>query len=150
MPNKLFDRSFTILSAERSGRIPEANRLATIDMESELASEGIPYIRVDGVYKGDAERSFLVPDLGVNPSILHHMARAFNQDTILVYSPIEDDEREETGQAWLVNLRSYAPFEFIGYLVELPQQIETEAEAIASGRSDGTWLPSGEGFTFKK
>ena len=75
---------FFIISAERFNLSQEENTQRTMDMAVTLLHEGVDFIACHGVYKGTAERSFMVMDAGLQTScLIDRLARAYEQESVL-------------------------------------------------------------------
>lgn len=75
---------FFIISAERFNLTKEENAKRTMTMVDTLLHEGADFIACHGVYKGTAERSFMVMDTGLETScMIVLLAEAFEQESVL-------------------------------------------------------------------
>ncbi len=75
---------FFIISAERFNLSKEENAKRTMAMVATLLHEGADFIACQGVYKGTAERSFMVMDAGPQTACLvERLAKAYEQESVL-------------------------------------------------------------------
>ena len=74
---------FFIISAERFNLSKEENAKRTMAMVATLLHEGADFIACHGVYKGTAERSFMVMDSGLPIGLIEHLAKAYEQESVL-------------------------------------------------------------------
>ena len=83
---------FFIISAERFNLSKEENAQRTVAMAATLLREGVDFIACHGVYKGTAERSFMVIGAGLPTAcLIARLAKAYEQESVL-----EVREREAT------------------------------------------------------
>lgn len=76
--------NFFIISAERFNLSKEENAQRTMAMVATLLHEGADFIACQGVYKGTAERSFMVMDTGLQTACLvERLAKAYEQESVL-------------------------------------------------------------------
>ena len=75
---------FFIISAERFNLTKEENAQRTMAMVATLLHEGADFIACQGVYKGTAERSFMVMDAGPQTAcLIERLAKAYEQESVL-------------------------------------------------------------------
>lgn len=74
---------FFIISAERFNLSKEENAQRTMAMVATLLHEGANFIACQGVYKGTAERSFIVVDSGLPIGLIERLAKAYEQESVL-------------------------------------------------------------------
>lgn len=75
---------FFIISAERFNLSKEDNHLRTMAMAASLLSEGLDFIACQGVYKGTAERSFMVLGTGLPTAcVIERLANVYEQESVL-------------------------------------------------------------------
>lgn len=75
---------FFIISAERFNLSKEENAKRTMTMVDTLLHEGVDFIACHGVYKGTAERSFMVMDTGLETAwLIERLAEVFEQESVL-------------------------------------------------------------------
>ena len=75
---------FFIISAERFNLTKEENAQRTVAMAATLLHDGVDFIACHGVYKGTAERSFMVMDTGPQIACLvERLAKAYEQESVL-------------------------------------------------------------------
>ena len=74
---------FFIISAERFNLTKEENAQRTLDMVATFLREGVDFIACHGVYKGTAERSFMVMDAGLPAGLIERLAREYEQESVL-------------------------------------------------------------------
>lgn len=75
---------FFIISAERFNLSKEENAQRTTAMVATLLLEGVDFIACQGVYKGTAERSFMVMDAGLQTAcLIARLAKAYEQESVL-------------------------------------------------------------------
>lgn len=78
---------FVVISAERETWRDDMNQWRTASLESQIAHRDLAYVRVDGVYKGRAERSFVVflpaDRAAYTLEMLRGLARHWGQESIL-------------------------------------------------------------------
>lgn len=75
---------FFIISAERFNLSKEENAKRTMTMVSTLLHEGADFIACHGVYKGTAERSFMVMDAGLQTDcLIELLAQDYEQESVL-------------------------------------------------------------------
>ena len=95
---------FIVFSAFNSESTLEDNVSRHITVREFLDAEEIKYIEVEGVYKGEHERSFLVPDTDRARAISENTARSYGQECILLVDAnkraelvYQDGTREQIG-----------------------------------------------------
>ena len=75
---------FFIISAERFNLSKEENHLRTWAMAADLLREGLDFIACQGVYKGTAERSFMVLGTGLPTAcFIERLAKVYEQESVL-------------------------------------------------------------------
>ena len=75
---------FFIISAERFHLTKEENAQRTMAMVATLLLEDADFIACQGVYKGTAERSFMVMDAGLKTAcLIARLAKAYKQESVL-------------------------------------------------------------------
>ena len=74
---------FIIFSVFNSDSTLEENTHRHVTVREFLDAESIKYIEVEGVYKGDHERSFLVSDTDRSRAIVENAAISYGQECIL-------------------------------------------------------------------
>ena len=75
---------FFIISAERFNLTEEENAQRTTAMVATLLLEGADFLACQGVYKGTAERSFMVMDNGLQTAyLIARLAKAYEQESVL-------------------------------------------------------------------
>lgn len=75
---------FFIISAERFNLSKEENAKRTMAMAATLLHEGADFIACHGVYKGTAERSFMVMDTGLATAcLIELLAQDYEQESVL-------------------------------------------------------------------
>lgn len=74
---------FFIISAERFNLSKEENAQRTMAMTATLLLEGVDFMACQGVYKGTAERSFMVIDHGLPAGLIERLAKAYEQESVL-------------------------------------------------------------------
>ena len=75
---------FFIISAERFNLTKEENAQRTLAMVATLLLEGVDFIACHGVYKGTAERSFMVMGTDLQTTcLIDRLARVFDQESVL-------------------------------------------------------------------
>ena len=75
---------FFIISAERFNLTKEENAQRTMTMAARLLHDELDFIACHGVYKGTAERSFMVLGGGLQTAcLIERLARAFDQESVL-------------------------------------------------------------------
>lgn len=73
-----------IISAERFNLSKEENAQRTMAMAATLLHEGADFIACHGVYKGTAERSFMVMDAGAATAcLIELLAQDYEQESVL-------------------------------------------------------------------
>lgn len=81
---------FFIISAERFNLTKEENAQRTLDMVATFLREGVDFIACQGVYKGTAERSFMVLDAGPQTAcLIERLAKAYEQESVLKVRKLE-------------------------------------------------------------
>ena len=80
---------FYIISAERFNLTKEENAQRTVAMAATLLHDGVDFIACHGVYKGTAERSFLVMDAGLPIGLIERLAKAYEQERVLEVRELE-------------------------------------------------------------
>lgn len=75
--------NYFIISAERFNLSQEENHQRTLTMATRLLHEGADFIACHGVYKGVAERSFMVMDSDLPNGLIERLARAYGQESVL-------------------------------------------------------------------
>lgn len=80
---------FYIISAERFNLTKEENAQRTLDMVATFLREGVDFIACQGVYKGTAERSFMVLDSGLPAGLIERLAQAYEQESVLEVRELE-------------------------------------------------------------
>ncbi len=99
--------NFFIISAERFNLSKEENAQRTTDMVATMLLEDAAFLACQGVYKGTAERSFLVMDGGLQTAcLIARLAKEYEQESVL-----EVREREAT----LVYFDGETKPEYLGY-----------------------------------
>lgn len=81
--------NFFIISAERFNLSKEENAKRTMAMAATLLHEGADFITCHGVYKGTAERSFMVIDHGLPAGLVDRLAKAYEQESVLEVRDLE-------------------------------------------------------------
>ena len=75
---------FFIISAERFNFSNGQNLNRTLTMAAALLREGADFIACHGVYKGTAERSFMVMDAGLQTAcLIERLAKEYEQESVL-------------------------------------------------------------------
>ena len=81
---------FFIISAERFNLTKEENAQRTLYMAATLLLKGAYFIACHGVYKGTAERSFMVLGGDLQTArLIDRLARAFGQESVLEVRELE-------------------------------------------------------------
>ena len=81
---------FFIISAERFNLTKEENAQRTMAMVATLLHEGADFIACHGVYKGTAERSFMVMDAGPQTAcLIELLAKDYEQESVLEVRGLE-------------------------------------------------------------
>lgn len=81
---------FFIISAERFNLTKEENAQRTLAMAEALLREGLDFIACHGVYKGTAERSFMVMGSGLPTAcFIERLAKKYEQESVLEVRELE-------------------------------------------------------------
>ena len=81
---------FFIISAERFNLSREENAQRTMAMVATLLHECADFIACHGVYKGTAERSFMVLGAGLQTAcLIERLAKAYEQESVLEVRNLE-------------------------------------------------------------
>lgn len=116
--------AFIIFSAEKSDLSVEVNDYRTYALRLTLATLGVPFLRVLGMYKGAKEYSVMIGPEHRQAAI--HLAALFGQESIL----IKYSERREEGPNQVLLVRPSTELDILAPLGTWTEVTKEEAEKL--------------------